>query len=302
VSPRWSVVIPTYNCASYTAETISSVLAQDPGPDAMEIIVVDDQSSDAIEDVVASAGRGRVEFRRNEERLGAIANFNACLGAATGEIVHLLHGDDAVEPGFYAAMDAAMQDRSIGSACCRTVYIDEAGRRATVTRSERSPSGVWVDAVRVLAVSNRIRPPGIVVRRSVYDRVGCFRADLPHAADWEMWARLAAAAPMWFEDAPLALYREHGASDTAARIVSGVDVRERVDAIAIVAGYVEPGEQRRVVRKALGYSALFAANAAQRQARARRWAAAGRQLREGARCAVLAIFPGRVLSARRPGR
>lgn len=39
--PLWSVMIPTYNCASYLRETLASVLAQDPGPDLMQIAVVD---------------------------------------------------------------------------------------------------------------------------------------------------------------------------------------------------------------------------------------------------------------------
>jgi glycosyltransferase involved in cell wall biosynthesis len=40
--PLWSVMIPTYNCADYLRETLASVLAQDPGPEEMQIEVVDD--------------------------------------------------------------------------------------------------------------------------------------------------------------------------------------------------------------------------------------------------------------------
>ena len=44
--PVWSVMIPTYNCARYLRETLASVLAQDPGPDQMQIEVIDDCSTD----------------------------------------------------------------------------------------------------------------------------------------------------------------------------------------------------------------------------------------------------------------
>src|SRR6476660_2949045 len=46
VSPFWSVMIPTYNArADYLEETLRSVLQQDPGPDQMQIEVIDDASS-----------------------------------------------------------------------------------------------------------------------------------------------------------------------------------------------------------------------------------------------------------------
>ncbi|HZG65515.1 MAG TPA: glycosyltransferase, partial [Herpetosiphonaceae bacterium] len=58
--PLWSVMIPTYNCARYLRGTLESVLAQDPGPDHMQIEVVDDGSQDDPAAVVAEVGRGRV--------------------------------------------------------------------------------------------------------------------------------------------------------------------------------------------------------------------------------------------------
>ena len=45
VRPLWSVVIPTYNCAEFLKQTLTSVLSQDPGEALMEIIVVDGDRS-----------------------------------------------------------------------------------------------------------------------------------------------------------------------------------------------------------------------------------------------------------------
>jgi hypothetical protein len=104
--PRWSVTIPTYNCADLLERTLASVLAQDPGADAMEIVVVDDCSTrDDPAAIAAAVGHGRVAFRRNPQNLGPTATFNACVGRARGRWVHLLHGDDMVLPGFYAECD-----------------------------------------------------------------------------------------------------------------------------------------------------------------------------------------------------
>ena len=69
--PLWSVMIPTYNCAGYLRETLASVLAQDPGPEAMQIEVVDDASTrDDPEAVVREFGGSRVGFFRQPENVG----------------------------------------------------------------------------------------------------------------------------------------------------------------------------------------------------------------------------------------
>lgn len=260
-------MIPTHQCAAYLGPCLESVLGQlgDTGfaADDLEIVVVDDCSDDAPEGVVDTIGGGLVRFVRNERNLGAIGNFNACLEAATGELVHLLHGDDLSAPGFYAAASQVFDDHpEVATFVARTTYIDEHGVAAETTRSERTGSGIWDDALAVLAVSNRVRPPGVAVRRSALEAVGGFRTDLPHAADWEMWARLAAYGLMWFEDRSLARYRRHSASDTAGRVLSGDNIAERLRCIDLIAGHVIAENRPPLVRRARAYSALFAARTA----------------------------------------
>src|SRR3954452_4019788 len=94
--PFWSVMIPTYNCAKYLAQTLTSVLAQDPGPKIMQIEVIDDHSQDDPATIVAEVGRGRIAFHQQPGNVGHIRNFDTCLQRAKGRIVHLLHGDDFV--------------------------------------------------------------------------------------------------------------------------------------------------------------------------------------------------------------
>jgi len=75
--PMWSVMIPVFNCANYLRQTLASVLAQDPGPERMQIEVVDDMSTkDDPEAVVREVGKGRVAFFRKPKNGGATANFN----------------------------------------------------------------------------------------------------------------------------------------------------------------------------------------------------------------------------------
>ena len=287
--PRWSVVIPVHNCAGFLASALPEVLAQLAGRDDAEIIVVDDASSDEPGRVVERLGRDRVSFRPNPSHLGAIGTFNRCLQLASGELVHLLHGDDLVLPGFYRAMESALADEATVAAVCRVQDVDADGVPTYVTRSYRKGTGVWPDALDVLAVSNRVRAPGIVVRRSAYEGVGGYRSDLPHAADWEMWTRLAASGPVVFVDQVLAGYRRHGASDTSVRAETGQNIRERVTAIAVIAAHLPPSRRARITRRALAYAVVFATRTTMASVRAGRWSAARRQGGEALRCGWLLL-------------
>ncbi len=280
-------MIPVHNCADYLAQALPGVVDQLSDRADVEIIVVDDASSDDPAGVVERLGRNRVRYRPNPRHLGAIGTFNRCLELATGELVHLLHGDDAVLPGFYAAMEQALAEPTTVAAVCRVEDVDAHNTPLYTTRSYRKGTGVWTDALDALALSNRVRAPGIVVRRTAYERVGGYRTDLPHAADWEMWTRLAAHGPVVFVDQVLARYRRHGGSDTSTRVRTGANVRERIAAIGVVSGYVPRYRRARATRRALAYAVVFAARTALSLAKAGEWSAARRQGREAIRCAWL---------------
>ena len=287
--PTWSVVIPVHDCAGYLERALPEVLAQLGDRSDVEVLVVDDASTDDPAAVVERVGRGRVGYRPNPAHLGAIGTFNRCVTLARGELVHLLHGDDLVLPGFYAAFEAAFADADVVAAVCRARDVDADDRPTHTTRSYRRGTGVWPDALESLAVSNRVRAPGIVVRRSAYERAGGYRTDLPHAADWEMWTRLAALGPVVFVDEVLAAYRRHAASDTSGRVRTGENVRERVRAIGVVLAHV-PGPRRRALgRRALAYAVVFAIRTAVRLLRTGEPGPAARQLREALRCVRLLV-------------
>jgi glycosyltransferase involved in cell wall biosynthesis len=285
-------MIPVHNCADYFARALPEVVSQLGNRNDAEIIVVDDASSDNPTQVVDRLGRGRVQYRPNPGHLGAIGTFNRCLALATGELVHLLHGDDAVLPGFYKAMEQALTEPTVVAAVCRVRDLDAHNTPLYITRSYRKGTGVWTNALDAFAVSNRVRAPGIVVRRAAYERGGGYRTDLPHAADWDMWTRLAAQGPIVFVDEVLAVYRRHNTADSWPRIRTGANVRERVTAIGVVSAYVAPNRRAQTTRKALAYSVVFAARTALSLVKAGEWSAASRQAYEAVRCACL--VPGGV--------
>ncbi|MHA6510613.1 glycosyltransferase [Tessaracoccus sp. Y1736] len=263
--PRWSVVIPAHNCAGYLEPCLESVMGQLGQRSDAEIIVVDDGSSDHPEDVVARVGGDRVTIVRNERALGAVPNFNHCLSLAQGDLIHLLHGDDLVLPGFYAAMDAAFETPGVAAAFCRTQHIDADGAPLALTRSYVPGGGVWPDALETMASANRVAAPSIVISAETYAAVGTFDPSLPHAADWDMWARAATHGRVYFIDRVLAQYRVHGANDTSKRLQTGANMSERYAALEHVLTYVPEAGRPRLRRRAAALGSVYALRQARRR-------------------------------------
>jgi glycosyltransferase involved in cell wall biosynthesis len=250
--PLWSVMIPTFNCASYLGHTLRSVLAQAPGPEVMQIEVIDDASSrDDPAAVVRAVGGGRVEFVRQPRNVGHIRNFETCLRRARGHYVHLLHGDDFVLPGFYTALQAGFESSAaIGAAFCRWVLVDGAGEVLSVAEPQQDEAGPLADAAARLAEEQHIVTPSIAVRRSAYEALGGFDDRLRCSEDWEMWVRIAARYPVWYEPKPLAAYRTHADSNTGRNYRLAEELRYTGMAIEMFGKYLPRDRVRSVTRKA----------------------------------------------------
>jgi GT2 family glycosyltransferase len=232
--PFWSVMIPTHNCAGYLRETLAGVLAQDPGPAEMQIEVVDDCSTaDDPEAVLAELAGGRVAFHRNPRNLGPTATFNVCIERARGRWVHILHGDDAVLPGFYDECRRALALRpDLVMVVGPVVMIDETGRWVAVIGPRGAEAGgVFEDFLRAEAVEQMLQFAGVAVRRDAYERVGGFCTLFGHVADMDMWFRVGELGPVWCTRRPYGLFRVHAASDTRRQMILGTNMHEEVLAV-----------------------------------------------------------------------
>ncbi|WP_225975138.1 glycosyltransferase family 2 protein [Anseongella ginsenosidimutans] len=202
--PRWSVMIPAYNCIGYLQTALESVLIQDPGPEIMQIEVVDDHSTDGdVRALVARVGKGRVGYYRQPYNRGSLRNFETCLNRSKGHLVHLLHGDDAVLPGFYRVTGALFDAHpQVGAAFTSHIVIDECGNQVYSRQSLMDKPGVLSDWLSTIARRQRLQPPAIVVKRLVYEHLGGFFA-FHFNEDWEMWVRIAAHYPVAYSPSGL---------------------------------------------------------------------------------------------------
>jgi glycosyltransferase involved in cell wall biosynthesis len=244
-------MIPAHNHCDYLAETLRSVLAQDLGAVHMQLEVIDDASSEDVESVVRSIGKGRVDYFRQPRNIGQIGNFATCLQRSRGELVHLLHGDDLILPGFYEALEKGFAtDVNIGAAFCRWQIIDARSQVTVVAKPEREGEGPLEDALARLASEQRIVTPAIAVRRSVYEQLGAFDPRLKCAEDWEMWVRIAAYYGIWYEPRVLAAYRQHEDSTTSRHFADAGELHYTLKAIKLFRPLLPKDQAAAIIRSA----------------------------------------------------
>ena len=188
--PLWSVMIPTFNRATFLRRTLESVLARDPGRDKMQVEVVDDCSTtDDPEPVVRAVAGDRVTINRNPQNLGLMRNFNRCIELSRGHLVHILHSDDYVEPAFYSVLgNLAEKHPDCAVLASRVFFVDEAEVITGVSLRANWMENPTHDVTPMLHTLYHYCP-GVVVRRALYERYGGFLPRLVGCGDWEMWIR-----------------------------------------------------------------------------------------------------------------
>lgn len=282
--PFWSVMVPTYNDAHYLRGALAGVLAQDPGPDAMQIEVIDDGSTAGDpEGVVREMGRGRVAFHRNARNLGATETFNECLRRARGRWIHLLHADDLVRPGFYAGYRDVIATRDdLAMVIGKVQVIDERGDpRALMGPDPPARGHVLEDFACRQAVGHLGQFAGWVMRRDSVERVGGFSTLFRHCADWDLAFRIGLTGPVGCVERPWGCYRVHAGSDTSRLMVSAINVYERALVTSLCLSRLDPGActpARRAWRRKLASAAyegawtLDAAGSTEGRLNQARWA------------------------------
>lgn len=230
VPGRVSIVIPAYNCAATVAATVESCLAQ-THPD-VEIIVVNDGSTDATAQVLAGFGASiRVLDKRNG---GVAASRNVGTRAATGEFILWMDHDDLMQPERAALQvavlraDAALRLASSDFSAFSNPSADfEASHIASYYSAVHRLGGIdrlytdshWFDHAgkpwRVrsgdiyehLISGNFVHPPTVMVRREAFDRVGYFDESLTYNSEYDLIFRIARTGRVAYVDAALLRYR-----------------------------------------------------------------------------------------------
>jgi glycosyltransferase involved in cell wall biosynthesis len=212
-APKVTVILPTFNRARYVGEAMSSVLRQTMGD--LELVVVDDGSTDATADAVARAGDARVRYLHQDHR-GISAAMNAGIRAARGAYVARLDSDDVWLADMLEITCGVLDARpEIGLVYGQGQAMDRDGRPLSHLRGmqQRFPG----ETLRSMLYDDCTCNITVLVRRSCFDRIGLFDESLIANEDWDMWLRLARHASFAYVERVLARFRWHDENLTGLR-------------------------------------------------------------------------------------
>ncbi len=203
--PQLSACIP---CCGEPPETlqvaIDSAAAHLPAGSELLILPNGPEAISAVKRVTIPEG---ANVFPSEERLSMASSWNRCLNTSQGALIHILHADDALAPGFYTTILSLAErypQRSLYATGCGFLDSDPQltdGGDALLLDGE--------EAGRFLLAGERYCCGSVVISRHAFQDSGGFRDEYPYVPDEEAYLRYAAAGGLAFDPSPLYRERRH---------------------------------------------------------------------------------------------
>ena len=214
--PLVSVCIPAYNSGDTILETITSVLRQTYRN--LELIVVDDRSTDNTMQVLEQISDERLKVYRNEKNLGMAGNWNRCLELCSGEYLKLLCADDLIHETLIARevelMEANPEALLVQT---DTRFIDIYGKTTGFYRRYHKRGLVNGKEACRFSVFTRDylgAPLANLIRRSAYEKYGGFDPSFVYIIDYDFYMKLACKGKIYILHEPLNSFRIRSDSNT----------------------------------------------------------------------------------------
>lgn len=216
LGPRTAVVIPCYNGRRFLAACLSSI--RNLRRDGVEVVVVDDGSTEEIADVVEEVYPEARYIRQTNQGPGAARNRG--LAETSAPYVRFIDCDDYLLPTAALDRQVAVLDGwpDVGLIYGQSLKVDDLGRPIGLRRPPFAPQGYirsGFEELYYLLFGNYITTSGAVVRRSVIEAAGGFRTDIIGPEDWDCWLRVAKLGSVAYLAEPVVAYRVHEQSITA---------------------------------------------------------------------------------------
>jgi glycosyltransferase involved in cell wall biosynthesis len=202
-----SICIPTYNRAHMITRAIDSALSQTYSD--IEVIVVDDASTDSTGDIVASYHDPRVTYFKNAVNLGQFGNFNRCIELSHGKYIHILHSDDYIDSHFTeTCVDFLEKNPGVAMTFTSAEVLSDTNKGNIGARTQdqifTAPEGFR----EILRTRNLINCPSVMVRKDVYSSVGLYSLEYPYSGDLYQWLRIARRFDIAYVSGATLFYRQ----------------------------------------------------------------------------------------------
>ena len=198
-----SVIIPAYNAERYIAKAIDSVLSQSCSD--LELIVVDDGSTDGTVNIVKSYSDPRIRYIYQENASQAMAR-NKGMEVAIGDFIAFLDADDIWLADKLKEQIQLFNNPEVGVVFCGAKLIDENGHIYGNKHQEIHQGNV----LKNILYANFVVCSSVILRRSILKDNGLkFRPDRKGVEDWDMWCQIAFFCKFAYSKKRLVLYREH---------------------------------------------------------------------------------------------
>ena len=191
-----SVVIPSYNRREFLKRSIDSVINQTKKP--LEIIVVDDGSTDGTETMIKS-DYDFVKFIKQKNK-GVSAARNIGIKVSIGEWICFLDSDDEWKKDKLEKQINAMKSNPGYKFFHSNEIWIKNGLRINQKKKHKKYGGDIFDKCLDMC---RISPSSVMIDKTVFDEVGNFNEDLVVCEDYELWLRICDKYRVFFIDEPL---------------------------------------------------------------------------------------------------
>lgn len=205
LTPKVSVVIPTYNHARYLRFALDSVINQSYAN--LEVFVIDDGSTDGTAKLVKPY-RSKINYIYKENG-GTPSALNLGLSLATGKYIGWLSADDILMDEKVSKQVGQMEsDPNLGFSYTSFVVIDANGKKQYEVNSPYFSDKQ--EMVTKLMEGCFINGSSVMMRSSALKQIGNFDESLPQAHDYDLWFRFLRHYACGFLEDRLLAYRWHG--------------------------------------------------------------------------------------------
>lgn len=209
--PLVSVILPVYNGADFVGQTIESILGQTY--QNMEIIIVDDASTDCSLEVIRSYQDPRIKVVACEKNRNVAYSGNIGFKAAKGKYVALIGHDDLWKQNKLEKQIAFLEEHPSYSSCfTRMDVIDEdqmvckgSFLYQVISETDR-PAKAWIR--KLFLEGNYFCAPSACIRKEMLDRAGYYRLALLQLQDYDLWLRLFLQGEVYIYPEKLTCYRQ----------------------------------------------------------------------------------------------